>query len=81
MDMLHHIYLLARKVLHSAPLAPGSEPMRIMDLGTGTGIWAIEMAESVDAVVKCFSGTDEASKPPSRSRGTRTMDGSSQARS
>lgn len=34
--------LLTSGNLHLAPLA---NPKRILDIGTGTGIWAIEMAE------------------------------------
>ncbi|KAL9031863.1 MAG: hypothetical protein Q9180_006768 [Flavoplaca navasiana] len=42
-DLKHHItLLLAGGNLHLAPL---SHPKRILDIGTGTGIWAIEMAE------------------------------------
>lgn len=43
LDIIHHIYLLILKDrLHLAPL---DNPQRILDLGTGTGIWAIDMAE------------------------------------
>lgn len=42
--MHHHIFrLLLRDRLHLAPI--GKNPQRILDMGTGTGIWAIEMAE------------------------------------
>ncbi|KAL8734682.1 MAG: hypothetical protein Q9166_001338 [cf. Caloplaca sp. 2 TL-2023] len=42
-DIKHHVaLLLAGGNLHLAPL---SNPKRILDIGTGTGIWAIEMAE------------------------------------
>ncbi|KAL8908056.1 MAG: hypothetical protein Q9207_001035 [Kuettlingeria erythrocarpa] len=43
LDIKHHItQLLTGGNLHFAPLA---KPNRILDIGTGTGIWAIEMAE------------------------------------
>ncbi|KAL8723084.1 MAG: hypothetical protein Q9225_000555 [Loekoesia sp. 1 TL-2023] len=42
-DIKHHVtMLLCGGKLHFAPLA---NPRRILDIGTGTGIWAIEMAE------------------------------------
>ena len=47
MDIYHKIFEVARKgKLHSAPVPidSNSEP-RILDLGCGTGIWAIDMAE------------------------------------
>lgn len=44
LDMLHHICLLVlRGELHTAPIGPN--PTKILDLGTGTGIWAIDMGE------------------------------------
>lgn len=43
MDIKHHIFiLLCSGHLHLAPL---TKPERILDLGTGTGIWAMEMAD------------------------------------
>ncbi|KAL8961218.1 MAG: hypothetical protein Q9193_002190, partial [Seirophora villosa] len=42
-DIKHHVtLLLSGGNLHLAPLV---NPKRILDIGTGTGIWAIEMAE------------------------------------
>lgn len=47
MDIFHTLFLRARQDrLHVAPIMQ-TEDMRILDLGTGTGIWAIDMAESV----------------------------------
>jgi methylase of polypeptide subunit release factors len=44
MDLYHEIMLqLLRGELHSAPIA--RNPHRILDVGTGTGIWAIDMAD------------------------------------
>lgn len=44
MDLLHHIYLLLLGgELHLAPIA--KNPQRVLELGTGTGIWAIQFAE------------------------------------
>ncbi|CCX13551.1 Similar to mRNA 3' acc. no. Q4IPA4 [Pyronema omphalodes CBS 100304] len=44
LDLHHEIMRLAwDDKLHEAPL---SEPHRILDIGTGTGIWAIEMADN-----------------------------------
>ena len=47
MDIYHKIFLETRNnELHKAPLTPNyDEGFRILDLGTGTGIWAIDMAE------------------------------------
>lgn len=42
--MHHHIFLLLlNDALHLAPIGP--RPHKILDVGTGTGIWAIDMAE------------------------------------
>ncbi|KAG0635876.1 S-adenosyl-L-methionine-dependent methyltransferase [Tuber brumale] len=44
MDLQHHICLLALGgKLHAAPM---EDPRRILDLGTGTGIWAIDAADA-----------------------------------
>lgn len=41
---LHHIYLLLLGgKLFLAPVDPN--PQRVLDFGTGTGIWAIDFAE------------------------------------
>ena len=43
LDLQHHVIkLLLNGELHLAPL---ENPKRILDLGTGTGLWAIEMAD------------------------------------
>ncbi|KAK4153168.1 Trans-aconitate 2-methyltransferase [Chaetomidium leptoderma] len=45
LDMFHQIFLVARSdVLHSAPICNQKSP-RILDLGCGTGIWGIDMAD------------------------------------
>jgi ubiquinone/menaquinone biosynthesis C-methylase UbiE len=46
--MAHHMMTLATGgKLHLAPI--GDNPQRILDIGTGTGIWAIEMGNSLDS--------------------------------
>ncbi|MCJ1345371.1 hypothetical protein MMC31_003578 [Peltigera leucophlebia] len=48
LDMFHELFLMARnRKLHARQLPPvkGRNRLRILDLGTGTGIWAVEMAE------------------------------------
>lgn len=43
LDLHHEIILrLMDSQLHCAPL---SEPKQILDIGTGTGIWSIDMAD------------------------------------
>ncbi|OKL59266.1 hypothetical protein UA08_05678 [Talaromyces atroroseus] len=43
MDLAHHIYLMITGgKLHLSPI---SNPQRVLDLGTGTGIWAIDFAD------------------------------------
>jgi ubiquinone/menaquinone biosynthesis C-methylase UbiE len=44
LDLLHHIFLLILGgKLHDAPLP--RPPQRVLDIGTGTGIWAIDFAD------------------------------------
>jgi methylase of polypeptide subunit release factors len=44
MDLYHEVMLqLLGRELHKAPIV--SNPQRILDVGTGTGIWAIDMAD------------------------------------
>jgi len=44
LDIIHHIYLLMLDgKLVRAPISDGIQ--RILDIGTGTGIWAIDAAE------------------------------------
>ncbi|KAL1980809.1 hypothetical protein VTN96DRAFT_3504 [Rasamsonia emersonii] len=44
MDLLHHVYrMLLGGELHLAPIT--KNPQRVLDLGTGTGIWAIDFAD------------------------------------
>jgi methylase of polypeptide subunit release factors len=42
---MHHeiLLLLLGRQLYKAPI--GDSPQRILDVGTGTGIWAIDVAE------------------------------------
>ncbi|CAN9243690.1 unnamed protein product [Alternaria alternata] len=44
LDLLHHIFLLILGgKLYDAPIPPA--PQRVLDIGTGTGIWAIDFAD------------------------------------
>ncbi|KAK3943255.1 S-adenosyl-L-methionine-dependent methyltransferase [Diplogelasinospora grovesii] len=44
LDMLHHmVYLAYGNRLFQAPI--GNSPSRVLDIGTGTGIWAIDFAD------------------------------------
>ncbi|KAL7274493.1 hypothetical protein RUND412_002597 [Rhizina undulata] len=44
LDIFHHIYSLAlHGMLYLAPI--GEDPEAVLDLGTGTGVWAIDMAD------------------------------------
>ncbi|TAQ88910.1 hypothetical protein B7494_g2764 [Chlorociboria aeruginascens] len=43
LDLLHHIcQMIKNDALHLSPL---QNPQRILDIGTGTGIWAIDIAD------------------------------------
>lgn len=45
MDIYHQLFLIARGgELHRCRI-PSTGDVRIMDVGCGTGIWAIDMAE------------------------------------
>ncbi|KAL7268809.1 hypothetical protein RUND412_008557, partial [Rhizina undulata] len=45
LDIIHHIFLLAnRGNLFISPVAEDWKPQRILDVGTGSGIWAMDMA-------------------------------------
>lgn len=60
-DLKHHvIILLCGGNLHLAPL---SNPIRILDVGTGTGIWAMEMADQYPE--STIVGTDLSPVQPS----------------
>jgi methylase of polypeptide subunit release factors len=44
MDLNHEILIaLLQGELHKSPI--GKNPQRILDVGTGTGIWAVDMAD------------------------------------
>ncbi|TDZ35512.1 putative methyltransferase tdiE [Colletotrichum spinosum] len=46
LDLQHHLFLLTlNDRLHLAPLSPDSPPRRVLDIGTGTGIWAADFAD------------------------------------
>ncbi|CAN9301633.1 unnamed protein product [Alternaria alternata] len=54
LDFAHHMYLLTLdQKLHLAPL---QNPQTILDCGTGTGIWAIDMADQYPSAI--VTGTD-----------------------
>lgn len=44
LDLLHHIFLmLLDGKLYASPVA--SDPQRVLDIGTGTGIWALDFGD------------------------------------
>lgn len=58
LDMLHHIWrLMIGRHLYRSPIAEDRPPPnRILDIGTGTGLWAIEAAEEFGQAI--VIGTD-----------------------
>ncbi|KAI5464366.1 S-adenosyl-L-methionine-dependent methyltransferase [Mariannaea sp. PMI_226] len=66
MDLVHHLYCLALKgSLSLAPIA--AEPQRVLDLGTGTGIWAMSFADdhpSAEVIGTDLSPIQPAWTPP-----------------
>ncbi|KAI8150971.1 putative methyltransferase tdiE [Colletotrichum sp. SAR 10_70] len=46
LDLQHHLFLLTLdERLHLAPLDPAKPPQRVLDIGTGTGIWAADFGD------------------------------------
>ncbi|KAL4923553.1 class I SAM-dependent methyltransferase [Aspergillus undulatus] len=44
LDLIHHVYTMIKGGrLHFAPIT--DDPQKVLDVGTGTGIWAIEFAD------------------------------------
>lgn len=46
-DLQHNLFLLTwdNKLGLAPPNAPDSKVMRVLDVGTGTGIWAVDFGE------------------------------------
>jgi 16S rRNA G527 N7-methylase RsmG len=45
-DMQHHLWFIAlHDQLHLAPINPN--PQNVLDMGTGTGIWAIDFGMTI----------------------------------
>ena len=56
LDMHHHLAtIMLRGRLHVVPLEENM-PVRVLDVGTGTGIWAVEMGQfDISAYFNCHS--------------------------
>jgi SAM-dependent methyltransferase len=62
MDLNHHLYrMMLQGRLFRAPI--GRAPQRVLDLGTGTGIWAIDFADEYPSAL--VIGTDLSPIQPS----------------
>jgi trans-aconitate methyltransferase len=62
--LMHHLFkLLSGGDLYRAPLTRNNNPSRILDIGTGTAEWAIEMAEDFPSTT--ILGTDLSPIQPS----------------
>ncbi|KAJ5263602.1 hypothetical protein N7478_011207 [Penicillium angulare] len=57
MDLAHNIWLLLLK--GELDKAPVKNPQRILDLGTGTGIWAIDIAGYISIQPNVLAATNE----------------------
>jgi hypothetical protein len=54
MDVFHEMMLnILEGKLHLSPI--GATPQRILDLGTGTGIWAIDMGRFAHSILDIYS--------------------------
>lgn len=60
MDIEHHNQSLMLGRLHMSPI---KDPLEILDVGTGTGIWAIDMADAYPAAT--ITGIDLSPTQPS----------------
>ncbi|CAG9939362.1 unnamed protein product [Clonostachys rosea f. rosea IK726] len=45
LDLVHHAYTLALRGLCLAPIESDKRSLRVLDIGTGTGIWAIDFGD------------------------------------
>jgi len=62
LDLLHHVWkLILKGELYAAPIPPN--PQRVLDFGTGTGIWAIDFADEFPSAT--VIGTDLSPIQPS----------------
>lgn len=60
LDMHHHISLLMLD--DKLSIAPINKPQRVLDVGTGTGIWAIDFADANES--SFVIGTDLSAVQP-----------------